>query len=76
MMGGKGSGKRSDQAKADDSIPFSFLLGEKYSGYQQAINTSKDLKVCTCPGDYLLPTTSRSWREFSDHPRTTYIPPF
>lgn len=51
MMGGKGSGKRGDQAKADDSIPFSFLLGEKYSGYQQAINTSKDLKVCTCPGD-------------------------
>lgn len=34
-------------ARADDSVPFGFLLGEQYSGYYQALNSSKDLKVRT-----------------------------
>lgn len=46
MGGGERSGERSDRAKVDDSVPFTFLLGEKYSGYKQAINSSKDLEVC------------------------------
>lgn len=43
-----GRKKRSDAAAAahaDDSVPFGFLLGEQYSGYYQALNSSKDLKV-------------------------------
>lgn len=32
-------------AHADESVPFGFLLGEQYSGYYQALNSSKDLKV-------------------------------
>ena len=32
-------------ARADDSVPFGFLLGEQYSGYSQALSSSKDLKV-------------------------------
>eukprot|EP00752_Nemacystus_decipiens_P003563 g3286.t1 len=44
MGGGKRSNKWNDEAKVDDSVPFAFLLGERYSGYKQAINASKDLK--------------------------------
>lgn len=43
-----GRKKRHDDtaaARADDSVPFGFLLGEQYSGYYQALNSSKDLKV-------------------------------
>ncbi|CAM9752234.1 unnamed protein product [Ectocarpus sp. 6 AP-2014] len=40
-MGGKRVGST---AKIDSSVPFGFLLGERYSGYKQAINTSRNLK--------------------------------
>lgn len=44
-MGGQ---KREGKAVVDDSVPFGFLLGEQYSGYFKALNTSRDLKVrCT-----------------------------
>lgn len=43
MGGGK---KRKDAAvRIDGSVPFAFLLGKRYSGYKQAINSSRDLKV-------------------------------
>lgn len=59
MGGGKRSGRRSDKAKVDDSVPFAFLLGERYSGYKQAINSSKDLKVCVVPRRWLAAKYSR-----------------
>ncbi|CAM9201730.1 unnamed protein product [Ectocarpus sp. 4 AP-2014] len=40
-MGGKRVGST---AKIDSSVPFGFLLGKRYSGYKQAINTSRNLK--------------------------------
>lgn len=52
MRGDKRSGKRADRARVDDSVPFAFLLGEGYSGYKQAINSSRDLKVCVLRGRF------------------------
>lgn len=36
---------------ADDSVPLDYLLGKQYSGYYQAINASRDLKVRLLPSD-------------------------